>query len=260
MSVLVETIEEKEVGTEAFVPYAIVTVNHSGGLQKEAAEVISMSSGGAGFYLSTRVEPGQLVSALLPLEPEFRTYGKQRELFPVWGLIQHCHKTASTESKRYHVGIAFIGKHAPESFNSDPRQSFQICGMSEDGLWTVKETGKSFKARRDTRFHTSIDLYLAVIDGKQTAIKGERTTTENISRGGAAVVSTLDVSVGDRVKFISEKFDFSGLAVICNRQPGHDGRSRLHLQFVENQFPVESIKQPASNKSTRSQAAPEKTK
>ena len=62
-----------------------------------------------------------------------------------------------------------------------------------------------------------------------------------MSRSGAAVFTTLDVGIGDRVKFISEQFDFSGLAVVCNRQIGDDERTRVHLRFIEVAFPVETL-------------------
>ena len=45
------------------------------------------------------------------------------------------------------------------------------------------------------------------------------------------------------MKFICEKYDFSGLAVVCNHQIANDGRQRLHLQFVESSFPVEKLDQ-----------------
>ena len=51
----------------------------------------------------------------------------------------------------------------------------------------------------------------------------------------------MKLAVGDKVKFISEKYDFSGLAVVCNVQVGGDDRTRIHLKFVENTFPVETL-------------------
>jgi hypothetical protein len=55
------------------------------------------------------------------------------------------------------------------------------------------------------------------------------------------VLTTLDLHVGDRVKFISERYDFSGMALVCNRRDGSDGKTRLNLQFVGSAFPVERI-------------------
>jgi hypothetical protein len=108
-------------------------------------------------------------------------------------------------------------------------------------MWTVTESKTRFRKRSEVRFWRPIDLYLALVDTKQGSFGGERTVAENVSRKGAAVFTNLDVNIGDRVKFISAEYDFSGLAVVCNRQAGDDGRTRLHLKFVETTFPVEIL-------------------
>jgi hypothetical protein len=108
-------------------------------------------------------------------------------------------------------------------------------------MWSVEESKTAFKKRADVRFWKEVELYLALIDTKDGATGGERTIAENVSRSGAAVFTTLNVGIGDRVKFISAEYDFSGLAVVCNRQIVEDERTKLHLKFVENTFPVEIL-------------------
>ena len=236
---LEEVVEETGAAPSLF---AVVKVRESNDDSwKETADIVSVSSTGAGFYMDKACQVGRLVALVVPLEPHLRCYDHQKELYAVFGLVQHCQMISTGDTPGYHIGVAFIGKHAPKSYKEDPTQSYRICGMDENGLWRVQESAKDFKPRKDPRFYEAIDHYLAVVDAQKAPLKGERTTTQNISRSGAAVVSSLDVNVGDRVKFISEKYDFSGLAVVCNRQECKDGRGRLHLQFVENTFPVESI-------------------
>lgn len=237
-----EEVEEttEVVTTASTLMHAVVKAKDENGSWKETAEVISVSPTGAGFYLKRECKAGRLVSMMIPVEPHLRSYDHEKELYRVWGLVQHCHKITS-DDPGFHIGVAFIGKTAPESYRQDPDQSYRICGMSEDGLWKIKEAAKEFKPRRDARFYTLIDHYLAVVDGQKASLRGERTTTENISRHGAAVLTTLDVTVGDRVKFICEQLDFSGLAVVCNRRERSDGKATLNLRFVENPFPVEKI-------------------
>lgn len=208
---------------------------------KEVADVASVSATGAGFYMQREVAVGTIVAVMAPFEAHLRCYDHDKELYRVLGLVQHCQPLTGEDAVGYHVGVAFIGRHAPESYRENPLQNYKICGMTEDGLWKVKETGASFKTRKYMRYWTSVDLYLALVDARRDSLKGEKTSTENISKKGAAVFATLDVNVGDRVKFICERYDFSGLAVVCNQQTGNDGRQRLHLQFVENSFPIEKL-------------------
>lgn len=238
------------------IPISLCTVvkakESNGSFWEEIADLVSISTSGAGFYLGRECPPGHLVSLILPLPAHQRSYDQDRELYRVWGVVQHCHEMADQEMPRFHIGVAFIGKHAPESYGSDPSQNYRVCGMNENGLWKVTEVAASFQKRKDMRFWKSIDLYLALLDSRKASVMGEKTVTENISESGAAVISTLDINVGDRVKFISEAHDFSGLSVVCNRQIGDDQRTRLNLQFVENKFPIDSIRSLRKESKTKS--------
>ncbi len=206
---------------------------------KDVGEIVSISGNGAGFYIDRECSVGQLVSMLLPLETELRVYDHDKELYKVWGIVQHCSARTFGDTVKYHTGVAFIGKDTPASYLKDPLQNYRICGTAENGLWKVEEARKPFSKRKDLRYWKEFPVYLAVAEGPK---KGARSTTENISKNGAAVISKLDLNVGDRVKFICEQFDFSGIAVICERNIGEDKRQRLHLQFVETTFPVESLR------------------
>ncbi|HEX6127351.1 MAG TPA: hypothetical protein VFZ23_18415 [Pyrinomonadaceae bacterium] len=208
---------------------------------KEAAHLISVSPTGSSFNLSRQCEVGTLVLLLVPLPAHMRCYDHDKDIYRVWGLVQHSARISADDKPEFHIGVAFIGKNAPASYKSDPQQHYRISGVHENGMWSVEESKTPFKKRSDVRFWQQVDLYLALIDTKHGSFGGERTVAENVSRSGAAVFSTLDVNIGDRVKFISAEYDFSGLAVVCDRQEGDDGRAKLHLKFVQAAFPVETF-------------------
>jgi hypothetical protein len=212
---------------------------------KEVADLLTFSPTGASFNLRREREVGTLVSLTVPLPVHMRCYDFDKDFYEVWGLVQHCQPMkVSRDEERFHIGVAFIGKSCPASYRASPSQHYRIAGVNNDGMWKVEESMTPFKKRADVRFWTEIDLYLAVIDLKDGSTGGEKTTAENISRGGAAVYTTLDINIGDRVKFISEEYDFSGLAVVCNRTTD-EGRAKLHLKFVQNSFPVKALMKPA---------------
>ena len=223
--------------------YAVVKARdgESGRPWKEVSDLISVSPTGASFNLPRPVEAGTLISLTIPLPTHMRCYDFEKEFYRVWGLVQHCAPMGADKATRFHIGVAFIGKAAPRSHQGSPGQHYRISGVGDDGLWKVLETKSEFRQRADIRFWTPIDLYLALVDRKDGSLGGERTTAENVSRSGAAVFTTLDVGIGDRVKFICEQFDFSGLAVVCNRQIGDDERTRVHIRFIETVFPVETL-------------------
>jgi hypothetical protein len=208
---------------------------------KEVADLISVSSTGASFNLARRCEVGTLVSLMIPLPVYMRCYDHDKEFYRVWGLVQHCEALMAENPSNFHIGVAFIGKHCPGSYKADPMKHYRISGVDDIGMWKVAELKTAFKKRADVRFWKPVELYLALIDTKDGSTGGERTVSENVSRSGAAVLTTMNVGIGDRVKFISAEYDFSGLAVVCNAQPSDDHRTRLHLKFVENTFPVETL-------------------
>ncbi len=241
MSVRTELPKQKADLT-AMSLYAVVKGREKDDSQwREAADLISASSTGASFNLPRRCEVGTLISLMIPLPAHMRCYDHEKEFYRVWGLIQHCAPMTADDPTNFHTGVAFIGKNPPPSYKNDPGQFYRISGVDPEGMWSVEESKTEFKKRSDVRFWRPVDLYLALIDTKDGATGGERTITENVSRSGAAVFTTLNVGIGDRVKFISEEYDFSGLAVVRNRQTGEDGRTRLHLRFVENLFPIEIL-------------------
>jgi hypothetical protein len=208
---------------------------------KEVSELISFSATGASFNLPRQCEAGTLVLLMIPIPTHLRCYDYDKEFYRVWGLVQHCAPILADDTSKFHVGVAFIGKNSPASYKKDSTQHYRITGVNGDGLWGVAELATAFQKRSHVRFWMPVDLYLALIDTKDGATGGERTVAENVSRSGAAVFTTLNVGIGDRVKFISEQYDFSGLAVVCNVQSGTDNRKRLHLRFVETTFPVETL-------------------
>ncbi|HXF42393.1 MAG TPA: PilZ domain-containing protein [Pyrinomonadaceae bacterium] len=244
MSSTIELQTEPLEVTHAVALNAVVKGRTSDSRQwKEIADVSGLTATGATFFLSKECPVGTLIALILPVPKELRAYDKEKELYRVWGVVQHCQKTLSAnDCETFHIGVAFIGKHQPDSYNENPDQCYKICGMTDDGLWRVTEAKSAYKQRRHTRFHANIEHYLAIVDNNLFPIKGEKTVSENISKSGAAVFTEMEIKTGDRVKFICEKYDFSGLAVVCNVRCGEDGRQRVHLNFVDTYFPVEKIR------------------
>src|SRR5215204_381882 len=208
---------------------------------KETADLISVSATGASFNLACACDVGTLIYLMVPLPVHLRCYDYTKELYRVWGLVQHCESVTAEDPSSFYVGVAFIGKNPPEAHKSDPKQNYRISGVDELGMWTVEELKTPFRKRSDLRYWKAVELYLALVDTKEGAVGGERTITENVSGNGASVLTTLDVNIGDQVKFISAEYDFSSLAVVCDRQTADRQRTRVHLKFVGNRFPVTKL-------------------
>jgi hypothetical protein len=241
MSVKTEMLNAAE--SEISSIYAVANgIDNEGEPWKEAADIISYSSSGLGFYLPRACGVGTLLSLALTYPPHLRCYDHNHEFYRIWGLVQHCHMTLSEESTAYQLGVGFIGEEPPATYGANPLQNYRVCGTTEDGLWKITESESKFVQRKELRYWKNVDLYLALIDERRETVGGEWVKTENVSKGGAAVVTSLDLNVDDKIKIISEKYDFSGQAVVCNMAPWNNGKSRLSLEFVDSEFPVEKLK------------------
>ena len=95
--------------------------------------------------------------------------------------------------------------------------------------------------RPETRHNIPMDVTVEAFDEKGEVAASESTVTENISRRGAAVFTTLDVARGRFVRLTSKQYGISVVAAVRARRTGPDGITRLHLEFVDKQWPLEGI-------------------
>jgi PilZ domain len=211
---------------------------------KETTELISMSRSGAGFYLSRECQVGRLLSLMMPMPRHLRCYDNDKELYRVWGLVQHCSPVSGDGESGYHVGVAFTGKNVPASYTESPLQSYRIAGMNENGTWRIVEAQTSFVVRRHPRYWVSLEIFLSALDADKNMISDDKAATENISLSGAAVFSDLDVNVGDSVNLDCVPHNFSTLAIVRNRQTSEFELPKLHLEFIDSTFPIEEITLP----------------
>lgn len=224
---------------------AVVRVKESKSVfWKETTDLVSLSRSGAGFYLEKQCEVGRLVSLMVSMPKHFRCYDHDKELYRVWGLVQHCSRVSGEGEAAFHVGVAFVGKNPPPSYNENPLHSYRIAGMNEDGTWRIVEAKTSFVVRRHPRYWLALEVMLAAHDPDMNLISDDKATTENISLSGAAVFSNLNVDVGDSVNFNSIEHNFSAQAIVRNRQTSEYDLPRLHLEFINENFPVEELKLP----------------
>ena len=80
---------------------------------------------------------------------------------------------------------------------------------------------------------------IEVLDEKGQVGAKETTVTENISRRGAAVFTTLDITRGRFVRVTSVQYQIAVIAAVRARRVGANGIPRLHLEFVDKRWPLE---------------------
>ncbi|HYY95356.1 MAG TPA: hypothetical protein VE713_12625 [Pyrinomonadaceae bacterium] len=218
----------------------------------EMSRLIDVTPFGARFSLTRPVERGRLVHLILPMPRQLRCFDHIEDQYRIWALVRSLaarpQPGAGGEGRlvRYEVGVAFTGKNPPASYLRDPAMRYDIESLSTEGsvLWKTRETEepgaagvRSEKTRLKVAVAVRIELFGA--DGRVSA--SEETVTENISRRGAAVWTTLKAERGRFVRVTNMETGQSLTAAIRAARTGPDGIPRLHMEFIDGEWPLEGI-------------------
>jgi hypothetical protein len=216
----------------------------------EMTRLIDVTPFGAGFTISRPTEPGRLLHLTLAMPRQLRCFDHIEQQYRVWSLVRYFRPLPKQEgtAPRFEVGVAFIGKRPPPSFEVDPTRRYDVAPTpTESGLWGLKEHPEGEEnrvapdeARPETRHHIPVEVLVETFNDKGEVAAGETTVTENLSRRGAAVFTTLDVARGRFVRVSCRQYQISVIAAVRARRPGPDGVMRLHLEFVDKVWPLES--------------------
>ena len=215
----------------------------------EMSRLVDVTPFGARFSLTRPTERGRLLHLTLPMPRQLRCFDHIEDQYRVWALI--CHVLARPEfagevggGVRYEVGVAFTGKHPPATYAKDPSTLYEAVSVSaENNLWHLKEVEPKSAAQRSelTRLQMALNVRLEVFDEEGRVTATEQTVTENISRRGAAVWTTLKVDRGRFVRLTSTETGLAIVAAVRTARTGPDGIPRHHLEFIDRQWPLEGL-------------------
>jgi len=82
------------------------------------------------------------------------------------------------------------------------------------------------------------DLLLETIDEKGEVGSSESTVTENISRKGATIFTMLQLPIGRFIRLTSGQYRLTVFAVIRSVSTGADGIPRIHVEFIDKEWPL----------------------
>jgi len=213
----------------------------------EMSRLIDVTPFGAKLRLKRPTETGRLLQLTLPMPRPLRCFDHIEDQYRVWSLVRNLTLLDPTREKGalVEIGVAFVGKHPPRSFELDPTRRYEVAQSSiEAGLWAVKEeSGESLaedwaNKPRETRHNIPTEVLIEVFAKDGSFSASEKTVTENISQHGAAVFTTLKLSTGRFVKVSSEQYQTSVLGVVRTRRVGANGIARLHLEFIGSEWPL----------------------
>ena len=226
----------------------------------ELSRLLDVTPFGAGFTLAHMTDIGRLLHLTLPMPRQLRCFDYVEQQYRVWGLVRRFQphiplkneKPAKDPSvERFDVGVAFVGRTPPPSYEANPMTRYEVAASpNEAGLWELREipgsgegdsATSSAQPRFETRIQMAVEVIVQVISPEGAELMREETVTENISRRGACIYTGLRLERGQFVRVTALRYQMTALAVVRAHRVGADGIPRLHLEFIDRQWPLDGI-------------------
>lgn len=210
----------------------------------EITRLLDVTPFGAGFTLKRPIEKGRLLHMTIPMPRQLRVFDHVEDQYRVWAVVRYVRPLVAADGKppQFEVGVAFIGKQPPRSYERNPSQRYDVGVAVPGQLATIEEWMPTESEASDKRYHTRhnipVDMLIETLNEGGTVEFSERTVTENISEKGAAIYTELDLPVGRFIRLSSEQFKLTVYAAVRGSSMGPTGVTRIHVEFIDREWPL----------------------
>jgi hypothetical protein len=205
----------------------------------EVTRLTNVTPFGAGFTLRHPTEKGRLLHMTIPMPRQLRVFDHVEDQYRIWAVVRYTKTSVVNETTVFDVGVAFIGKRPPASYEKEPWKRYDITTNTFEAAKDAEELLVPFADQRSyTRHNIAVDMRLDIINENGEVIEREQTVTENISAKGATLFTTLQVPLGRFVRLRSEQYQITVHAAIRSRSTGADGVPRIHVEFIDREWPL----------------------
>jgi hypothetical protein len=215
---------------------------------EDVTQLLDVSPFGSRLQIKHPTEPGRLLHLTVPMPRRLRCFDHEEEQYRIWSLVRHVKAmpAADEELPHFQIGVAFIGKDRPPTHEIDPAQRYGIApGLTGSDFWSLRRGPDSDSPRLDSRDRRTEERYdiadyviLEVYDAEGRVFERDEAQTENISRHGMAVITNLDIVRGRYIRVRSAQYKIAIIAAVRRLVPvGDKNKNRLHLEFVDQQWP-----------------------
>lgn len=225
------------------------------------------SIGGTAFVIPQEVRIGQALLLTIPMPRSLREHDHWASAYKTYALVRHVERLQD----RFRVGVMFYGKRPPRGYDVNPGARFLLPGDARSltpAPVSAREAAESpppppeeppepdpppapFPARRPEpeepvdadpggqrgtrRFEIFVNLTLQEVDEFGVVLREEITVAENLSLGGARVMTSLRFAPGDVVQVSEVGGTFNTRAEVRHAYVGSDRIRRLNLKFLDGQ-------------------------
>jgi hypothetical protein len=251
-----------------------------GSTWEEICNTDDISAGGASFTLSRGVELGQVLHLSLNLPKRLRQYDLNDVSYRVYSLVRGISRKGEQSRvgvmffgkfppRGFHErpSARFLlpsdsqagmspppmprpgetplesSAPAPPSSPVEPPPSGPAIPPPAPAAEPPAPTGGSQERRAHRRIEIFVNFTIQQVDEWGAVLQEELTVADNISKGGARVMTSLDFMKGDTILVQEAGGGFATRAEIRDVRKGPDGIPRLHLKFLDRQTPDRMLKQ-----------------
>lgn len=207
----------------------------------EITRLTNVTPFGAGFTLKHPTERGRLLHMTIPMPRQLRVFDHVEDQYRIWALVRYVKISTSDKCIVFDVGVAFIGKRPPASYQTEPWRRYDISSSTFDALAVGDDTPipiDSEDQRTYTRHNIAVDMRVEALNVNGEVVESEDTVTEHISGKGATLFTTLQIPAGRFIRLTSEQQGITAHAAIRSRTTGADGIPRIHVEFIDKEWPL----------------------
>ena len=205
----------------------------------EVTRLSNVTPFGAGFTLRHPTERGRLLHMTIPMPRQLRVFDHIEDQYRVWAVVRYIKTSIVEKQTVFDVGVAFIGKRPPASYEKEPWKRYDVTNTTFQAAKSAEELLIPFTDQRtSTRHNIAVDMRLEIVNESGEVIEREQTVTENISSKGATLFTTLEIPLGRFVRLTSDQYKITAHAAIRSRTTGADGVPRIHVEFIDKEWPL----------------------
>ena len=206
----------------------------------EMTRLSNVTPFGAGFTLTRPTEKGRLLYLTIPMPRQLRVFDHVEDQYKIWAIVRYTKAKISDTGVVFDVGVAFIGKRAPASYEEQPWKRYEVTTPFEAvaAAERMVKLAPSEDQQTHTRHNIAVDMKVELLDVEGKLVASEHTVTEDISSRGATLFTTLDIPVGRFVRLTNEQQRVTAHAAVRSRRTGADGVARIHVEFIDKEWPL----------------------
>ena len=221
-----------------------------GETRAETTRLLDADLHGAAFALSEQVELGQMLKLTLPPVFESLRRAPDETQSETWALVwavtpAHAPRRGlpggATPRPRHLTRVLFFGMDVPRDF-VEGEGGPCLYVAEDDGSFRLHRAAdagdQAANRRRESRIHLPYEVTAEVLDEHGQVVASELSITENVSRRGAALRTTLDLRPYTRVRLTCAQFNFTVNSVVRACGVGPDQIARMHVEFIDGQWPL----------------------